>query len=87
MLIVAGIILVINSPTSPFMTTTYLLGIDLVLMGIFFMIVFIYVLVVPKNEEYYQEIKRYIIEEVYKTEENINPDSEKSSDNNDENSA
>lgn len=72
LLIIAGIILAYNSPTIPSITTTYLLGIDLILLTVCFMVIFIYVLCVPKNDEYYQEIKKYVIEEVYKTEENIN---------------
>ena len=53
LMVASGALLVAFSPSSP-MTTTYLLGIDLILMSIFFIIVFIYIIGVPKNDEYFK---------------------------------
>lgn len=62
---VAGILLIINSTQ---LSILYMLGIDLILIIIFLWVTFIYVLVVPKSEEYYSLTKKFIFQDNHITE-------------------
>ena len=64
--LVAGFILVINATK---LSILFMLGIDLIILIFVLWGIFIYVLVMPKPDEYYSETKKYSLQENHITEE------------------
>ena len=68
-LALGGACLSLSSAAS--LSNLFMLYIDVIILGIFLMILTLWVMLVPKPDSYYESIKKYELQEHHKTEENM----------------